>query len=190
MPLGFFLISLYHISDFNAFSIIVLSLALTICFACDILLETTAVYGDEDMRIKAERDSVCLGDDCTAPNSEYILFESGIRLSELLLQIAQYVPDYSGRQHTIWGIEYKGEPIAFLECDENSKYKCILNTDDILADAMDEKKIYCRYFFDHHGNVSSNIKALFSSNHLNPYALLDYVKAYYALPESERWGWF
>ena len=50
----------------------------------------------KDMRVLVERDSVCMGDDCTAPNSKYILFESGISLSSLLSQIAQYVPDYSG----------------------------------------------------------------------------------------------
>ena len=75
----------------------------------------------KEMRLLAERDSVCMGDDCTAPNGEYIQYKRGIRLSELLLQIVGYVPDYSGRQHAIWGIERKGVPIAFLECDEHRR---------------------------------------------------------------------
>ena len=75
----------------------------------------------KEMRLLAERDSVCMGDDCTAPNGEYIQYKRGIRLSDLLLKNVGYVPDYSGRQHAIWGIERKGVPIAFLECDEHRR---------------------------------------------------------------------
>lgn len=142
------------------------------------------------MRVLAERDSVCMGDDCTAPNGKYIYFESGIMLSELLLKIAKYVPDYSGRQHTIWGIEHNGVPIAYLECDEHSKYKGILAIDDIPADSLDEEKLYCRYFFCFHESLSSNLRNLCKSDHPNTNALMKYIKAYYELPESERWGWF
>lgn len=143
----------------------------------------------KDMRVLVERDSVCIGDDCTAPNSKYILFENGISLSSLLSQIAQYVPDYSGRQHTIWGIEHNRVPIAFLECDEHNEYKCILAHNDISADFLNEGKIYCRYFFDYRGNLSTNLINIRVSDHSGARALLDRVKAYYALPESERWGW-
>ena len=142
------------------------------------------------MRVLVERQSVCIGDDCTAPNGQFIIFESGTSLSTLLLRIGQYVPNYSGRQHTIWGIEYKEKPIAFIECDEHSGYKYMLNIDDILADTLNEEKIYCRYFYDYNGSLSSNISNILCLvGEQKEYALLDYVKAYYELPKDKRWGW-
>ena len=79
--------------------------------------------------------------------------------------------------------------IAFLECDEHNEYKCILAHNDISADFLNEGKIYCRYFFDYRGNLSTNLINIRVSDHSGERALLDRVKAYYALPESERWGW-
>ena len=66
---------------------------------------------DVDITIGANAKSNCFRKD------EVVNFPN----TDLLLKNVGYVPDYSGRQHAIWGIERKGVPIAFLECDEHRR---------------------------------------------------------------------
>ena len=147
-----------------------------------------------ERKLYAKRDSVCAGDDCTAPNGETLSFKSGIMLSELMNVVAKYVPKFSDKQHTIWGIECDGKLIAFLESSGSGAYKGFLAVEDTLADVMQEKEIYCRYFFDFQGNLSSNLNAVSDmdskNKRLGANGLLGIVKAYYELPVDKRWGWF
>lgn len=47
---------------------------------------------DGKLRIRAERDSVCMGDDCDAPNTRYLDYGPDERLSEFMDSVANYVP--------------------------------------------------------------------------------------------------
>ena len=136
--------------------------------------------------IIAERDSVCMADDCMAPNSKTLTFESSCQLQEVLSALGNYVPKFSGKQHTIWGIECDGVPIAFLESNGGG-YRGITTGKNLTSEKLNNKKIYCRYFFDCGGSLSSNLSAFCKSTGKG--SLSNMVRSYYKQPESERWGW-
>lgn len=54
------------------------------------------------MMIYWTRDSVCMGDDCTAPNARTEVDDSPVTVSDLLDRAADYVPHMSGSVWVVW----------------------------------------------------------------------------------------
>ena len=75
---------------------------------------------DQKILIHMERESVCMGDDVTAPNAKDLSVDSDMRLSGLLPVLADSIPLRFDGQHTIWGIENDKRPVALLETDPRS----------------------------------------------------------------------
>lgn len=96
-------------------------------------------------RIYAERDSVCMGDDCNAPNAKYLDYATDELLSEFMDAVAGYVPSM---KDVVWSVVCKDKTIAYLIFDEDAGYEYELAVSDIRVSALAEKKIYCRYYYN------------------------------------------
>lgn len=82
---------------------------------------------NKQMTILAERDSVCMGDDCNAPNSEEIPYNSDECLYDFLVnRLAKYVPAIT---NSIWIIlNYRNKEVGYITFDENCEITCTLAT--------------------------------------------------------------
>lgn len=96
-------------------------------------------------KIYVERDSVCLGDDCNAPNAKNLDYEDDERLSDFIDAVAKYVPTM---REVVWSVSCKDETIAYLIFDENANYKYELSIQDVKVSDLVEKKLYCRYYYE------------------------------------------
>lgn len=96
-------------------------------------------------RIYAERDSVCMGDDCNAPNAKYLDYATDELLSEFMDAVAGYVPSM---KDVVWSVVCKDKTIAYLIFDEDAGYEYELAVSDIRVSELAEKKIYCRYYYN------------------------------------------
>ncbi|MGN1458568.1 MAG: hypothetical protein ACI4XP_11575 [Acutalibacteraceae bacterium] len=96
--------------------------------------------------IHAERDSVCMGDDCNAPNARDLKYSKNELLSEFMNSVAKYVP---AMKNIVWNVLCKGQTIAYLMFDENAEYKCELTIPDMKVSELAEKKIYCYHYYKH-----------------------------------------
>lgn len=96
-------------------------------------------------KVHAERDSVCMGDDCNAPNAKDLYYASNERLSDFMDSVSRYVPSM---RNVVWSIECKDKVIAYLIFDENANCKYELAISDMEVSRLVEKKIYCRYYYE------------------------------------------
>ncbi len=137
--------------------------------------------------IHLERQSVCMGDDATAPNARDLSFSPDMLLSELLNVIAESIPIRFNGQHTIWGVENDKRPVALLETDVEGHYSYELLIEDMLLRDMERRDVYCRYFYDYKGNLCSHLSQYVDGSwkdiHPECMTLSDKVKAFYGLIE-------
>ncbi len=98
---------------------------------------------DGKLRIRAERDSVCMGDDCDAPNTRYLDYGPDERLSEFMDSVANYVPLM---REAVWSVTWEGRTIAYLVFDEKGDHLCELAVPDGRVSELAGKRIYCRYY--------------------------------------------
>lgn len=95
-------------------------------------------------QINAERESVCMGDDCNAPNAKELEYSTNELLSDFLDSVAGYVPSM---KNVVWSVVCKGRTIAYLIFDVNACCKYELTIPDMRVSELDEKNIYCRYYY-------------------------------------------
>lgn len=97
--------------------------------------------------IHAERDSICAGDDCNAPNAEDIMLDRGARVSELLEKTVKYVHNVYDSVWLVMKDNYKSNKIpGFVVFDENGSHYCELAVPDGNVEMLGIKKIFCRHF--------------------------------------------
>lgn len=77
--------------------------------------------------IHAERDSVCMGDDCNAPNTEEIPYNPNECLYEFLVnRVAKYVPAIT---NSVWVITSgAGKEVGYITFYKNCDVTCTLAT--------------------------------------------------------------
>ena len=91
--------------------------------------------------IKVARDSVAMGDDCTAPNAKEFEVESNSTLADFCHLIIKndYFPPIQGGEAT-WVLTFQNQPIAVLAQQwESPKY---------LVDSSDTISSYMNYLID------------------------------------------
>lgn len=104
-------------------------------------------------KIIVKRDSVCMADDCTAPNRCEFTFGQDDTVKELVIKISRYVPDM---KDVVWSINLKGAPIAYVNfCPDDKKFE--LNINNIKISELEDNNIYCKFY-------SSNKLMDFTSN--------------------------
>ena len=88
-----------------------------------------------------KRDSVCLGDDVTAPNPWNVRLERDTMLSEFMILLIRYVPQMKECE---WIVECGRRPIGRLISDESCVYKRELWISDICISELSGNEIFCR----------------------------------------------
>ena len=97
--------------------------------------------------IHAERDSVCMGDDVTAPNEAELEVRGDMQLSGWLRTVADYVPEM---EDVIWSVHEKnraGRVLALLHFDANRTCSIDLQVQDIPMQRANFDAIFCAYFY-------------------------------------------
>lgn len=93
-------------------------------------------------KIIVKRDSICMADDCTAPNSCEFTFGSEDRMKDLIIKISRYVPEM---KDVVWSINSNGNPIAYVNfCADDKKFDLI--TENILISELKNTNFYCKFY--------------------------------------------
>ncbi len=100
--------------------------------------------------IEAERESVCMGDDCNAPHYVHLEYDPNQLLSEWMLNtVLGYVPIMRG---CVWAV-FSGNRgnkklLGYLVGDkETDKYTVELVRDDEYMGLLNIKEIFCDYYY-------------------------------------------
>lgn len=121
--------------------------------------------------VHAERDSVCMGDDCTAPNSAELEYFPHQTLSRFLSDtVSGYVPKMGD---SVWAVSNGGKIIGYIIFDENGSCACEIVGSDIPVSELDTGGLFCRYFYQ-------GAAGLDSYKYTGCTSLIDKVKKYYA----------
>ena len=96
------------------------------------------------MRIHATRSSVCLGDDFAGPEERDLVLDEQARLSELMKQLAGYVP-YFG--NVVWSIRCGDKVIGYLYSPgEKAAYRYKLTAGNKRVSELGDETVFCRYY--------------------------------------------
>lgn len=116
--------------------------------------------------ITATRDSVCMGDDCFAPNQKALDCDQNLRLSDwLMTAVTEYLPTI---HKAVWVIYSHKQIIGYLYCDDGGNYSAEPIYEDLPMNALHITEIYCRIFH----------KSDFKDKYPEYIDLLDIVKQY------------
>lgn len=136
-------------------------------------LEVTNLKKDQ-YTIHIERESVCMGDDCNAPNPAELPYSADEMLSEWLNTVAEYVPTI---YNTVWTVQDGRNILGYLIFDEKGRHTCETAVSDIPVTKLKSKHLFCRYFYqnrflqcDKNGNTDEKP--------LNSITLLEQLKQY------------
>lgn len=103
---------------------------------------TTKKYKTKPGFIHAERASVCMGDDCNAPNAEELAYDNDMLLSDFMAVIMNYVPAMSNCR---WIIFFGKERTAVLTGNERAEYSYELLVPDRKVSELANTTIFCKY---------------------------------------------
>jgi len=102
--------------------------------------------------VTVDRDSVCMGDDVTAPNTTVVSTNDAMHLSTLFRLIADKMPKVSDKNTIVWSVHTKnknGTPLGMFEIDDMELSGVTLFVPDQTMKEISIKKVYCRYFYCH-----------------------------------------
>ena len=100
--------------------------------------------------IEAERDSVCMGDDCNAPHYVHLEYDPNQLLSEWMQStVLGYVPNMKGCVWAVFsGKSPKRKLLGYLVGDaETDTYSVELAREDEFMGILSIKEIFCRYYY-------------------------------------------
>ena len=101
------------------------------------------------LRITVERDSVCMGDDVTAPNTTTLEVKGEVNLSEFLKQLAEELPSVADPEPIVWSVhigQSKGTAIGLIETVFQVGSKVYVFGSDMKMQKSGISMLYCRYF--------------------------------------------
>lgn len=90
--------------------------------------------------IHAERESVCMGDDCKVPNASELPYKPDEMLSEWLDTVSKYVP---AMRDTVWIVQDGAKILGYVIFDENRGHTCEIAVSDKLVSELQIKSLYC-----------------------------------------------
>ena len=96
------------------------------------------------IKIHAERDSVCIGDDVTAPNAKDFFFLRNKPIDDLMQSLCDYVPRM---KDVVWEVACKGIVSGHLFSDETGQYQYKTTGSIQFISELPEHKIFCRYHY-------------------------------------------
>lgn len=92
-------------------------------------------------QIKVDRDSVCMGDDCTAPNEKRLDVAENALLLDVFWQVAAYLPRMS---NAVWAVDTGKKVIGYIIMDTEIHYE--LCQENQLFSEMGTESLHCSYF--------------------------------------------
>lgn len=98
-----------------------------------------------DKYIRVTRESVCMGDDCTAPNVKLIPVEEKDMLSDMFQKIADCLPYI--HDDVIWAVDSGKKVIGYIvmDIDHEAQYEFCLE-DQVFCE-LDIEAFHCSYFY-------------------------------------------
>lgn len=93
--------------------------------------------------IRVERDSVCMGDDCNAPNAMDVPCREGEKLSEFMGTLAASLPKM---RSSVWAVKCKGNVIGFIDTNRFSRCETTICINDIQISSLASEKLFCKYY--------------------------------------------
>lgn len=113
--------------------------------------------------ITVERDSVCMGDDVTAPNTTTVSVNAEMHLSTAFSLIAEKMPHVCDTQTIVWSVHANNEngtPLGMFEIDDMKLSGVTLFVPDKTMQEVNIEKVYCRYFHKHSFSTYSECPTL------------------------------
>lgn len=103
--------------------------------------------GGQMIKIHVRRDSVCMGDDATAPNAESFFFQQNESIDALMRSLCGYVPHM---KNVVWEIICSNTAIGYLLSDDTGRYQYEISGSVRSISELPTCKLFCRY---HHENL-------------------------------------
>ena len=101
------------------------------------------------MDVTVERDSVCMGDDVNAPNTQILQVSGDMYISQFLKQLANALPTVADPEPIVWSVHLgheKGTAIGLIETVYQVRSKVTVFVSDLNMQNSGIGKVYCRYF--------------------------------------------
>lgn len=96
--------------------------------------------------ITALRSSVCMGDDCTAPNKKEYIVNKNIKLSDFIRILFEYVPTV---HNAAWVVYSDDVILGFIVIDGNGNKMSEINGDDIkLCKKLKSNEVFCCHYYN------------------------------------------
>lgn len=93
--------------------------------------------------ISITRESVCMGDDCTAPNEKHIEVLENDKMTHVFSKIVTYLPKM---ENVIWAIDTGKKVLGYIVMDKDTHCCFELCDSDQLFLNMDIHHLHCSYF--------------------------------------------
>ncbi len=94
--------------------------------------------------IRVDRESVCMGDDCTAPNEKRFPIRESDMLSDIFQMIAGYLPYM---RDVVWAVDSGKKIVGYIMMDMNGPVRYEFCLEDQVFYKLDMKALHCSYFY-------------------------------------------
>lgn len=116
----------------------------------EILLRATGFYKESENEtgigtVHVERDSVCMGDDCTAPNAVELPFRKDEMLSEFMVTLAESLPRMS---NVVWAVYCRDDVIGYVYTNGARQVRTMLRIKDVRTASLGKEMLYCSYYYE------------------------------------------
>ena len=101
------------------------------------------------MNVTVERDSVCMGDDVNAPNTQTLQVSGDVYISQFLKQLANAMPTVVDSEPIVWSVhlgQEKGTAIGLIETVYQVSNRVTVFGSDVKMQQSGIGKVYCRYY--------------------------------------------
>lgn len=93
--------------------------------------------------IKVGRQSLCMGDDCTAPNEKLILINNKDKLSDVLRKVSGCLPQMC---NVIWAVCSDSKVTGYIITGTNKQIQYELCLENQVFSQLDIEYLFCSYF--------------------------------------------
>lgn len=94
-------------------------------------------------QIKITRDSVCMGDDVSAPNADLINFNEKDMLSDIFKKVEKYLPQMAD---VVWAVDSGRTVLGYIIMDKNKRSVYEICQPDKMFFEMEIRSLHCSYF--------------------------------------------
>ncbi len=97
----------------------------------------------QEKQIRVDRDSVCMADDCTAPNEKWLNVEDDDMISDMFQKVALYLPKL---RDAIWAVDSGEQVLGYIFIDGDITHYEFCQKDCIFSNLKIEA-LHCSHFY-------------------------------------------